>query len=233
MRLTLAILSLCAIAACKQPCPQPAFFDRLADTTTHREVFGHDSIFCTEDSVVGYNFYEPAQRRRESENVDKSKPVDIKPLEIAHYLLPSQFWDGKISLKKKGLYAQNKDNREPYLVLPFMPIGYVDTVRYMLCFQTTENKICIVPKHAVKVDDVFFDKQYNDTIYKISYAPDLHMSKRMFDEEKIYFVGKHVGLIGAAAPLWEPTKNRYILYDRIGNFYPQKYNYDTAHYNFM
>jgi len=184
---------------------------------------------------VGYNFYEQAQRRRESENVDKSKPVEIKLLEIRRYLLPSQFWDGKIFLKQKGLYAQNKDNPQPYLVMPFVYTGYTDTIRYRLNLQYEGDTFSYNFKHAVKVDDVFFDKQYNDTIYKISYSPDLNqnMPHRMFEDDKILFIGKHVGLIGAAAPLWSPTKNRYILYDRIGNFYPQKFNYDTAHYNFL
>lgn len=233
MRFAIYILALCSLLACKQEeVVHVPFFDRLADSTTHTKVFGPSITFCN-DSLAGYDYYSLEVQKFKSRTSNKIRLVEIVPIE--NMILPSTFWNGKVFLKNGCLYTQNTDNPQPYLLLPFIPKGYTDTIRNQIYLEYEDGKEAYPLKHFVSVEDVFFDERYNDTIYKIKYNFNVDHTVRhsVQYDNKTLFVGKHVGLVGVAnAPLWNPDKNKYILYGRIGNYYPEKYNYDTTRYIF-
>lgn len=216
--------------SCNRVC-KPTFFDRIADTATHKSILGPDSIICFNNGTAGYYYYAFAELKRRQARKDKLDLNDLPTIGPGNNLPHN----GKISLGKKGLYLQNEDNTTPFLVLPLMPKGYSDTIRYKISI----DKDNYYPfKRTVSIDDVFYDGAYTDTIYKITFQLTAFDRKHtMFQHYDVIFIGKHIGIIGAASPFTNGAKEtdtgELLLLYQIGNVYAKKYNYSLRSHNYL
>lgn len=228
MRFAIYILALCSLLACKHSCVDDReFFDRPAyPNDPHMGVFITDTFCCDTNNTVTIKFHEYNEPVFSYEFDYEDKPFKTRR--------PGMF-AGSMRCNSSGFYFYNNENPKPQLLFPFIDVGD----NYYFVYRWSADTFKFTNYYKVKLDDKFYDPEYNDTIYKITRSPDtLYGRKHMFASDKIFFIGKHVGLVGLAMPIhnvdgYQPQDyddEGLIMYGRLGNIYHQKYRYSLKHY---
>jgi hypothetical protein len=223
MRIVISILVLCFIVGCKPGSPDRYFFDKVLPDSLHTLVFNTDTACYDSNKTTVIKFHE------------YNEPIFSLTEDGKKTHSPGIF-SGLMTCSKNGLYLSNNENPKPQLLFPFVDVGD----NYYFVYRHSIDTFKYIEYYKVKLNDNFYDPDYSDTIYKITRSPDtIYGIKHMFAADKIFFIGKHVGLVGLAMPIYHKEgyqphdfdEQGLIMYFRLGNIYHKKYRYSLKGYN--